>query len=641
MMRPTAQASYLERIDTVYRRVDAMFVLLFLLEYAIGIALALWLSPWTYQGYSRAIHPHLILSVGLGFALCVLPAALCHFAPGQLVTRQVAAISQMLIGVLWIHITGGRIETHFHVFGSLAVLAAYRDPRVILSATAVVVVDHLVRGVWLPQSVFGMASGAGWRVVEHAAWVVFIDVFLLRSIRESRAEMRAGAQRQADLLDAQEARARSEAAAALNEQLMAARDHALELVQLKAQFMANVSHEIRTPMNGIIGLAGVLLDGPLSQDQRDTAKLLRRSGEHLLSVVNDVLDAAKLEEGKVELARESVDVRDLVASVAGMFTVAAREKALPLVIDVDDEVPWYVSADPVRIRQVLANLVGNAVKFTERGEVRMRVENSAEGLAFEVRDSGVGIDEDAQARLFRAFSQVDGSLTRRHGGTGLGLSISRQLVELMGGTIGCQSAPGQGTTMRFTVRAAACAAPPAPLEEEDAVTLPGMPAIGLPATLGVLAPQPLLSSPSVGPRSRTSLISGARPPGRSGIVLHRHVLLVEDNLITPRVATRMLEKLGCEVKVANNGAEGVAMSEAERFDVVLMDCQMPVMDGFAATAAILARPVHPPIIALTAHALPGDREKCLAAGMVDYLTKPLRADELRKVLERHTGAAAA
>jgi two-component system, chemotaxis family, CheB/CheR fusion protein len=376
---------------------------------------------------------------------------------------------------------------------------------------------------------------------------------------------------------------------------------------LKSAFLATMSHEIRTPLSGVIGLIDLLRATPVAPQQRDYFTALQASADALLGIINDILDFSKIEAGQLRLEDQPLVVRQLVTEVVDVFTAPVRAKGLQLRAQVAEAVPPLLTGDPARLRQILTNLVGNAVKFTAQGSVDLQadlLEETPDGvvLRFAVRDMGIGIAAEAQAGIFDAFTQADASMARQYGGTGLGLAICRQLVALMAGTIGVQSAPGEGSTFWFTVRLA------------RGTTLHEAPTSGVKDDRGAA-------------RGRAG---EDRVPG--------HILVAEDNPVNQFVAVHLLEGMGYAVEAVETGQQVVDALQRKPYALVLMDCHMPEMDGFAATAAIrhqeAGSELHTPIVAMTADALAGDAEKCLLAGMDDYVAKPVTAERLAAVVAR-------
>jgi len=706
----------------VYKRTDRIFAGLMTFQWLAGIATALIVSPKTWAGQFSDVHIHVWAAIFLGGVITLFPVVLAILRPGEAITRHVIAVSQMLMSGLLIHLSGGRIETHFHVFGSLAFLAFYRDWRVLIPATIVVAVDHFVRGVFWPQSAFGVLTASHWRWVEHAAWVIFENIFLVQSCLQSVRDMRDNALKQAEL--------------------EALRDQAEASSQAKSEFLANMSHEIRTPMNGVIGMTEILMNTELSPEQTEYLNMVKGSADSLLQVINDVLDFSKIEAGKLELDIVEFKVRDTLNDAMKAQSIRAHQKGLEFLTHVSADVPETLFGDPTRLRQILLNLASNAVKFTDRGKIEVHVsaeayESSELTLDFYVRDTGIGIPKEKHSLIFESFTQVDGSTTRKYGGTGLGLTISAQLVERMGGRIWVESDLGMGSTFHFTgrfrvpagVHERAVSALPVEWEglsvlavddnlmnrrilQEMLANLGMKPAIAETADEALAAlrqasqggqpfglilidahmpevdgfslaeriialPEsqsiPLIMLTSAGqagdarrcrelgiaaylskPINQAELLeaiagalSSAQNSTSERTLVTKHslrenrlrlrILLAEDNIVNQTLAYRLLERRGHDVTVVSNGEQALTLFGTQIFDVILMDVQMPRMDGLVTTTAIREQERstgrHIPIVAMTAHAMKGDRERCLASGMDGYLSKPIRAKDLFETIE--------
>jgi two-component system sensor histidine kinase/response regulator len=739
----------------IFKQTDRLFAGLMAVQWVGAIVVALCLSPKTWAGAESSINVHVWAAIFLGGALALLPIGLVLLRPGATLTRHVIAACEMLFSALLIDLTGGRIETHFHIFGALALLAFYRDWRVLITASAVTAIHHGLLGVLAPQDIYGVYVIQPWRWVEHIGWVVFEDIFLIISIRQSLKEMLGLAERQADLeaantnverkvalrtaeleqsrellgkneamirqmfdavpdlvtvsrladgkfievnaeflkrsglsreqalvtstleinqwvrpeerqvflerlrteghvhelevdfrfqgavvpylassvlvdLDGEPCalgvghditrireseralheaqhrlRAQVEELTSTQHELIAAREAALAASRAKSEFLSSMSHEIRTPMNAILGMAEVLEETPLNREQKKFLSIMHNNGDALLLLINDILDLAKVEAGRLVLERVDFDVEGLTDKVVETLGVRAHAKGLELAVHLMPDVPRQLGGDPLRLRQILINLIGNAIKFTETGQVVLTVERDPAGggpgaLLFSVSDTGIGIAADKLDAVFSNFTQADSSTTRHYGGSGLGLAIARRLVGLMNGKLWVESELGTGSAFHFTARFEIGSAPLA--MEPSAVTL---------------------------------MLSGIR------------ALVIDDNATNRLILREMLTSRGAEVSEAEDGPQGLALLERARlsgrpFKLLLLDCRMPGMDGFQVAERIKATGYDGlPLLMLSSDDLKMELVRVGQLGLDAYLVKPVRRLELFEAITaamaRHNG----
>lgn len=576
---PTSERSLEPRIETLYRfqlrhisqTVNRSFSVLMVGQYLACIAAAAWISPRTWTGAQSTVHFHVWMAIGLGAIITSLPVTMALLRPGTALTRHVVAVGQMLMSGLLIHVTGGRIETHFHVFGSLAFLAFYRDPAVLVTASAVVGADHLLRELYWPQSVFGVLATSSWRWLEHVGWVIFEDIFLFISIRQSQQMIRKSLEARAEL--------------------ERARDEAVQANRAKDDFIAVLSHELRTPLTpSLLNLADLTKNQGLSVAAREQVQLIKRNIELEARLIDDLLDVTRIANGKVRLDLGEVDLHECIDHALEIAHSELEGKRLKVTtqFNANDAV---VIGDESRIRQVFFNLLINASKFTpSENWITVSTKSEEDNVRVEITDSGIGISAEVIPTLFERFQQGGPDVTRRFGGLGLGLSICRSIMELHGGGISVRSegiGKGATFTLDFPRKAHALESKPATIRR----------------------PSLELSAPHVTPR----------------------ILLVEDHSDTRDTLARLLRRAGHEVFTAES--VGSALREAERneFELLLSDLGLPDGSGYEIMGALGNRHIRG--IALSGFGTEQDIQKSLQAGFSLHLSKPIEFERLKSAID--------
>ena len=583
---------------------------------------------------------HLFIALSLGFVyqtwLVTLTVSACGLAmymlsaklsPQSFFTRCMAGIALQVFVALHIYQMHGMAEMNFFFFTACTAMIAYCDWKAMWPGALLIIGQHIVFALLTNSGVnmfffpdpyinfsklFFHSGIAIVHVVICGMWAGIRQNQILNDARQRRilrGSLEAAAVAQVQLED------QSIQLHFQNNELAVARGCAEAATRAKSEFLANMSHEIRTPMTAILGYCDILLaeadSDPQLRRHRNSLHIIRQNGDFLLGLLNDILDLSKIEAGKLEVEQIPFSIDTLVADIKALFKMRAAAKNLPLNVQFEGELPPAVESDPARIRQIMLNLVSNAIKFTTTGSVDIVVRmlpGHTPRLQFEVRDTGLGMTPDVMSKLFSAFTQADASVTRKFGGTGLGLSISQRLAQILSGEITVESEPGVGSRFYLTV------------------------AVGLPAA----APSP------AAPSSAAESPPVKKPPSMELLPAGTRILLVEDGPDNQRLISLLLKKAGAEVIMVDNGELGVrAAWEAKQsggpFDVILMDMQMPVLDGYQATARLRQEGYTAPIIALTAHAMSGDRQKCLDAGCNDYALKPIERATLMAIIRKHVG----
>lgn len=541
-----------------------------LIQWLACVAGALWLSPKEWGGTVSGTHIHVWAAWFLGGIITCLPVLMVAWRPGEALTRHSVAVGQMLMSALLIHVSGGRLETHFHVFGSLAFLAFYRDWKVLITASVVVSLDHFLRGAYWPQSVFGVVAASPWRWVEHTAWIIFEDIFLIISIRYNQKILRDIASRSAELEQAKEA--------------------AEQANRAKDDFLAVLSHELRTPLTpSLVALSALITDPELQPEFREEIQMVQRNVEMEARLIDDLLDLTRIGKGKIQLIEGTVDVHAILSHILEASRTELIRKQITVGRALEAKEPW-VYGDAARLQQVFWNLLKNAIKFTpEGGCILVRTADTGGVIRVDITDTGLGIANELMGKLFRPFQQGGATVTRRFGGLGLGLSICRGIVELHHGTIRAVS-EGVGKGATFTVELPVHM----PVDEQE----------------------------------------DARREQSSGLVVRpRRILLVDDHTDTRHTLARLLSRAGYEVTTAESVGAALQKAMNARFDLLLSDIGLPDGTGRDLMSVLNTR-FGLRGIAFSGFGMEGDIRQSLDAGFSAHLTKPVDFQRLKDEMAR-------